>query len=896
MSFIGALFKKPKAPDNPLTLSLDPNAPRKLILGKTALAGSFAFHGLSNSSRDLTRVALLAGHRCNGVTRIWADGQLAFSGRLQHGVRTPLTDFRRFRGLGGFTNDLHVTWYDGRPDQTADSWLTTTSHSPLGWSSTDRLRGCSYAIITMRHDNDNINTVLEMVFEVEGAPLYDRRLDTTAGGSGAQRWDDPSTWVWTDNAAVATDHYQLGMIGGENNDKLLFGMGLKTWQVPYDEFEANADTCDEIVNGQTRYATNGVLSAADDHKDNIVRLAEAMAAVPYDTGGRVIIRPQQARPISLTLSDSDLVSGADYDLSESPGGDDLVNTVRGEYQEPSVRYKEQEYPSVEDTDLISKDGRAFEVTLNLPLETSYIRAQRIANIELEVQKRRDIIEETFMPIANVLEVGDWFQRGSNLRGPSSKNYEVIDKQVFADKTVRIKGRETDPAITAFGVNQARPVDLPAPIAPFLPIRPSVPPATGVGGTESGGGATVPDGLITINPGVDDEIDRFDYFEVEYGVATGSGASLNITDGTREAAVFPNDGGLGLHITGLLPDTDYAWRIRGVTGELPTEWSGYSQFTTGVDFVATNSASLGGVPSAQIINGLSEITDVVVPSLSSSIDTLNDQVADTNADLLSAVDQAAAARLTLSNEADAARDIIEGELDRLLTILPSESIRLPFDAEQTAWWRHREYAPEREPAVLPSYFSFEDDPVEGNQLIIDGAEQTVIARFPIPMNRAEPRVFRFSGEFKVDRVATDGSADSRLLAILYGLGADHRDAGLAGAAVTTIQVFSESPGSDGWTPFEWEVTSSGSADDRVDDFLGASSNYPGSSVHLLRFAFQLNYNNGDGSMRARNFLVEDITDALENQSRILSEEQTRIDEDNALASSINILSSRTDDRE
>ena len=616
MSFIGALFKKPKAPDNPLQLQLSSNSPRKLLLGKTATAGDFVYHGLSNDSRDLTRVIALAGHRCNAVTKIWADGQQVYTGRMQHGVRISLPALNsRKKNYPQFW----ITWFDGRSDQTADPWLRSTYHSPVSWGFNDRLRGCSYVTITMRHHEGDIDTVLDMIFEVEGALLYDRRLDSTAGGSGNQRWNNPASWSYTDNAAVATDHYQLGMVGGAGNDKLIFGMGLKTWQVPYDEFEANADTCDESVWGLSRYAVNGILKASDDHKDNIVKLAEAMASVPYDTGGRVIIRPQQARTVRLTLSDADLFGKASADLSESPGGDDLVNTVKGEYREPAVRHHSQEYPQVQDAALVSEDGRPFEVTLDLPLETSSARAQRLATIELEVQKRRDIIDETFMPIANVLSVGDWFTRESNLRGPVTKTYEVIDKQVNPDLTVKIVARETDPSVTAFGENQARPVDTPDPLGPFDPDRPDPPAATGSGDEDTGGGATQPTGTVTLNPPIDPvDGERYDYYEVEYGLSAG-GARPSIVAGSERTAVFANEDQTLLRLPGLLPSTTYAWRLRTVSGNEYSEWTVYAEFTTTADFISTNTQAVGGVPAVNVLSDIADATQAILDEAQDRID-------------------------------------------------------------------------------------------------------------------------------------------------------------------------------------------------------------------------------------------------------------------------------------
>ena len=81
MSFVGALFAKPDPVAPQLELNFSTDEPRKLIIGKTGVGGKFAFHGLSddndrNDNKDMTRVIVLAGHRCNRLTRIWGDGEL----------------------------------------------------------------------------------------------------------------------------------------------------------------------------------------------------------------------------------------------------------------------------------------------------------------------------------------------------------------------------------------------------------------------------------------------------------------------------------------------------------------------------------------------------------------------------------------------------------------------------------------------------------------------------------------------------------------------------------------------------------------------------------------------------------------------------------------------------
>lgn len=612
MSFVTSLFKKPKAEYGNLETGLTANPPRRLVIGKTANGGDFTFKGLSNfeagDNRDLSVVMVLAGHECNRLTRVWVNGELVH-GELFNGTRTQIDDYND-EGKSSRPR-LWLTYHDGSPNQAADTFLASTTVLPVNLTSAARLRGCAYVVATMRHDNDVLTSELTFRFEYEGANLYDRRKDTTAGGVGSHRWDDPATWEYTDNPAVGLDHYRLGMVGGASNDQIIFGMGQAVWQNPYNEFEANADICDEQVFGISRYAFNGRLSSADDHSDNITRFATAMAARPYYSGGRLFVRPKQTRPIKVTLYDSDLVDSGEYALAVSPGGDDLTNTIKGAFSDPDSSYNSVDYPDITDAALVSQDGRVFEDTLDLPDEVNENRAQRIATIELEIQKRRDQISETFMPIANVLEVGDWYERISNLRGAVTKIYEVIDLEKGRGNGHRVKvtGQETDSGVTAFGENQALPITRPDPLPPIVISRPGPPSVAASAVTETSGGASVPAIHLTLTPPGGETFESVDYFEVEYGISNElAGEDLDIETADRVIRQFTNQGQLVLPLKGVLPAATYAFHVRSIANRNPGAWGDYQEVTTAAEMVSPDTATVGGRPSAQVLDELDGFSD------------------------------------------------------------------------------------------------------------------------------------------------------------------------------------------------------------------------------------------------------------------------------------------------
>ncbi len=55
---------------------------------------------------------------------------------------------------------------------------------------------------------------VEYTQKIKGRPVYDPRLDSTReGGSGSHRQDDPSTWEWSNNAALVIADFLAGQYG-----------------------------------------------------------------------------------------------------------------------------------------------------------------------------------------------------------------------------------------------------------------------------------------------------------------------------------------------------------------------------------------------------------------------------------------------------------------------------------------------------------------------------------------------------------------------------------------------------------------------------------------------------------------------------------------------------------
>lgn len=309
--------------------------------------------------------------------------------------------------------------------------------------------------------------------------------------------------------------------------------------------------------------------------------------------------------------------------------------------------------------------------------------------------------------------------------------------------------------------------------------------------------------------------------------------------------------------------------------------------------------------AQRIDALTSRTDTTEADISTLQTTKADQSAltaeATRIDNLSARTDTTESDITSlqTSKADEA-DLLatSTQLTVIQSNIKTDAQNLPFNADKTHWDNNNR---EEDPSFVssspfPADITFVDDPVGGNQVIMDGFERTLFTRPCMEYDQATPRVYDIAGEFKVERPSTVGGAD-RLFFLCYLLDANFSDAHPAGNTVAASFVVDNNPDPvTGWTSFSFKLAASDVPVDGADRYFGADPDFTLENSHKVRVSFQLNFNNGDGRMVARNFRIKEITESLRNEAVITQEATTRATEDTALANLISSLTSRTDTTE
>ena len=218
---------------------------------------------------------------------------------------------------------------------------------------------------------------------VKGAPVYDPRLDSTRGGSGAHRADDQTTWEYANGGTDIGENWALivvfYLLGWETNGKLSFGVGVDPDDIDWDQAIAAANVCEETVDGASRYKIGGIISLSNDHGRIIGQLEAAIGGKVSKVGGKYYIwAPNDDLVSAGTIVDEDLVRNVGVEFSASGPLGLLKNTARGDFVSPADLYQLKPYPEVEETTAVTDDGRLRLMDRSFPFTQVESIAERVA--------------------------------------------------------------------------------------------------------------------------------------------------------------------------------------------------------------------------------------------------------------------------------------------------------------------------------------------------------------------------------------------------------------------------------------------------------------------------------------------------------------------------------------
>ena len=439
LSFVSSLFrpKQKKAEGGVQSqIQIGGDVPRSAIFGKQATAGHIVYvntYGTNNAMLDM--VFAIGDGQHEGLSRVWVNGK-------EHGLTQPGVETHYV--VDDFDSKLTLTFVSGGEDQAALAALVTNANPAGRWTNDHTLSGIAYIVARMQFDEKVFpNSIPQLLFEMEGLKLYDPRLDSTNGGSGSHRWDNPSTWAYSENPAIQLYNYQRGIyLNGER----VLGMGLPAADLNTESYVAAANICDESVSllaggTEPRYRCGFNVSDGMQHSEVIDRFVEAMGGVIAERAGQYTVFAGVAQSSVVTITDGDLVVGKPRTYSAKKSRTERVNAVFGTYSNPDEQWKAVAFPAFT-SDIAEADdgGERIAVNLDLAQVFSVTQSQRLAMIQRRLGRLQGTAEIS-LPFAFIrLEAGDWITWNSDRFG-FEKVWQVASARIEADQTIRVSLRE-----------------------------------------------------------------------------------------------------------------------------------------------------------------------------------------------------------------------------------------------------------------------------------------------------------------------------------------------------------------------------------------------------------------------------------------------------------------------
>ncbi|UXS24182.1 phage tail protein [Agrobacterium tumefaciens] len=293
----------------------------------------------------------------------WCDGLFDYC--FVYGERRALIQVGNIGGeaahyrVDGFSDKISIRFYDGRPGQPVDAKLVADT-AALGntWKSTSVNAGQCYVIVERLYDSALFEKGKpDFEFVMRGLREYDPRKDSTvAGGSGPQRINDPSTWVFTRNPAVHRLNYQLGL-RALNSGRTLIGEGKSLGQLDLATYFVAMNVCDTIKAGKPTYECGLWVTGADDHTEILKEFEDAMAGYGLNRRGLsgVIAGAPQIPVLEITKDDLDTGRSSEYQFKKSAF--ERYNHISGQFLSIVDLWNPQSLKPVYSNADVAADGR-----------------------------------------------------------------------------------------------------------------------------------------------------------------------------------------------------------------------------------------------------------------------------------------------------------------------------------------------------------------------------------------------------------------------------------------------------------------------------------------------------------------------------------------------------------
>lgn len=426
---------------------------RRIVLGKIRCGGVVAFYSCAGSTNQfLFYVIMYAGHQCHAALDAFLDAR-----------QVPAADINATTGAVAtttFNGALRIWTHLGTDGQAVDPQLN--SFFPTIFDSSHKLRGVCYRVFQLTRDDKGWPNGIPANFNsiVQGALVYDPRKDSTNLGSGTHTRTDPSTWEYSDNAALCIRWYVSG--GSVTNDtttrKIVYGLKEIDSRIDDAYVIAAANHSDESLSGanappsgaQARYVIGIECSSGQTRRDILVELLATLGTgqLSYVHGTWRLYAGAYDAPAN-SFTQDDLYG--EMEISDTSSATDRFNTVCAAYVDSSQLWQAATTIYRTNSAYVTQDaGEVIQKTVTTRGVTDNYRAQRIAEQVMRASRLMRTVKFRFKRGGMRVATWETFSFSHKRYGWSGRIFRCIERgleyQTDGGVLAVITGKFEDPGV------------------------------------------------------------------------------------------------------------------------------------------------------------------------------------------------------------------------------------------------------------------------------------------------------------------------------------------------------------------------------------------------------------------------------------------------------------------
>lgn len=374
------------------------------------------------NNENLTLVIELGDIPGQQLARVLVNDEWLVLGTVPHpeGFGLPAT--------GKFAGFVWVRYYDGT--QTAADPMLLSKYSAYPerpWSADMVGTGICYAIVTVYFNRSLFTSIPRVRFEMDGIPLYDPRRDSSVGGSGPHRFDNPATWQPSRNPMVQVYniHRGLRLPGGH-----VWGFRNAASALPLDSVFAAANACDALVpaiGGGTEpaYRSDYEVFCSDEPMSICEEIFKSCMGQAAEVGGVWRFRVGAPSLPLASVTDDDVIVTQGQTFAPFKGLAQTYNGVHAAHPLPEALYQAVDAPPVYNAAWEIEDGNRRQIAdLQLPTVTGSAQAQRLMLAYIREERRQRRHSATLPPDYAALEPFDVLSITMAQHGYVGKMFEI----------------------------------------------------------------------------------------------------------------------------------------------------------------------------------------------------------------------------------------------------------------------------------------------------------------------------------------------------------------------------------------------------------------------------------------------------------------------------------------